>query len=84
MEKETKIINWGQYFVQHKTVSAVKGVELVSDRMSYIILKGRWCNIIVLNAHAPTRGKVITQKTVFMENKSRFSIIFLSTTRKFW
>jgi hypothetical protein len=22
--------------------------------MSYIVLRGRWCNIIVLNAHAPT------------------------------
>jgi hypothetical protein len=26
-------------------------VEVVSDRM---ILRGRWCNIIVLNVHAPT------------------------------
>jgi hypothetical protein len=34
-------------------VSAVKRVEFVSDRMSYIILRGRWCNIIVLNVHAP-------------------------------
>ena len=25
--------------------------------MSYIILRGRWCNIIVLKAHAPTKGK---------------------------
>jgi hypothetical protein len=28
------------------------------------------------------RGKVITQKAVFMENQSRFSIIFLSRTKK--
>jgi hypothetical protein len=25
--------------------------------MSYIILRGRWCHIIVLNAHAPTEDK---------------------------
>jgi hypothetical protein len=25
--------------------------------MSYIILRGRWCDIIVLNVHAPTENK---------------------------
>jgi hypothetical protein len=38
-------------------VSAVKRVEIVSDRMLYIILKGRWCDII-LNVHAQTEGKI--------------------------
>jgi hypothetical protein len=33
-------------------------VEFVSDRMSYIILRGRWCNIIVLNVLAPTDDKI--------------------------
>ena len=36
-------------------MSAVKRVEFVSDRMSYIVLRGRWCNIIVLSVHAPKR-----------------------------
>jgi hypothetical protein len=26
--------------------------------MSYIILSGRWCHIIVLNVHAPTKDKI--------------------------
>jgi hypothetical protein len=26
--------------------------------MSYIILRGRWCDIIVLNVHAPTEDKI--------------------------
>jgi hypothetical protein len=30
----------------------------VCDRMSYIILRGRFYNIIVLNVHAPTEGKI--------------------------
>jgi hypothetical protein len=29
----------------------------LSDRMSYIILRGRWCHIIVLNVQAPTEDK---------------------------
>jgi hypothetical protein len=38
----------------HKTImSAVKRVEFVSDTMSYIILRGHWCDTI-LNVHAPT------------------------------
>jgi hypothetical protein len=30
------------------------GVEFLSDRMVYVILGGRWCDILVLNLHAPT------------------------------
>jgi len=35
--------------LQHRIASAVKRVEFVGDRMSYIVLRGRWCNIVVLN-----------------------------------
>jgi exonuclease III len=42
------------FFVHNRIISAVKRVEFVSDRISYITLKGRWCDIIVLNVHAPT------------------------------
>jgi hypothetical protein len=45
------------FFVHKGIVSAVKRTEFVSDRMSYIILRGRWCDIIVLNVHAPTEDK---------------------------
>jgi hypothetical protein len=42
------------FFVYKRIISGVKRVEFVSDRKSYIILRGRWCHIIVLNVHAPT------------------------------
>jgi hypothetical protein len=58
MAKGRKIINWVQvFFANQRIVSAIKRLEFVSDRMSYIALRGRWCNIIVLNAHAPTEEK---------------------------
>jgi hypothetical protein len=41
-------------FVHQRIVSAIKRVEFVSDRIPYIVLRVQWCNIIVLNAHAPT------------------------------
>jgi hypothetical protein len=36
-------------FVHKRIISAVKKVQFVSDRMSYIIPRGHWCDIIVLN-----------------------------------
>ena len=35
-----------------RIASVVKRVEFVSDRVSYIVMRGRWCNIIVVNVHA--------------------------------
>jgi hypothetical protein len=53
--------------VHHRIVSAVKVVEFVSDRMSYTELRGRWCNIVVLNAQAPTEKKSDDSKDSFYE-----------------
>ena len=48
-------------------MSAVQTVEFVSDRVSYIVLRGRWCNIIVLNVHAPCEEKSDDSKDSFYE-----------------
>ena len=37
------------FFVHCRIVSAVKRVVFVSDSLSYIVLRGRWQNIIVVN-----------------------------------
>jgi endonuclease/exonuclease/phosphatase family metal-dependent hydrolase len=58
-------------FVHKIIISAVKRVELVSDRMSYIILRGRWCHVIVLNVHAPTEDKTDSVKDSFYEELER-------------
>jgi exonuclease III len=55
------------FFVHKRIISAVKRVEFVSDRMSYIILRGRWCDIIVLNVYAPTEDKCGDTKDSFYE-----------------
>jgi hypothetical protein len=57
--------------VHKRIISAVKRVEFVSDRMSYIILKGCWCHIIVLNVHAPTEDKTDDVKDSFYEELER-------------
>ena len=45
----------------------MKRVEFASDRLSYIGLRGRWCNIIVVNVHAPSEGKSDEAKDSFYE-----------------
>ena len=50
-----------------RVVSAVKIVEFVSNRMLYIVLRGRWCNIIVLYVHAPSEQKSDDSKDSFYE-----------------
>jgi exonuclease III len=55
------------FFVHKWIISVVKGVEFVSDRLSYIILRGHSCDIIVLNVHAPTEDKTDDMKDRFYE-----------------
>jgi len=54
-------------FVHHRIVSAVNRVKFVSDRMSYTVLRGRWCNINVMNVHAPSGEKNFESKDSFYE-----------------
>jgi hypothetical protein len=69
-----------EFFVHQRIVPAVKRVGSVSDRMSCIVLRGRWCNIIVLNAHAPTEEKNDDSKDSFYEElKQVCSIISVSS-----
>ena len=55
------------FFVHRRIVSAVKRVEFVSERLSYIVLRGRWHNIIVVNVHAPSGEKSDESKDSFYE-----------------
>jgi len=67
------------YFVHNKIISAVKRVEFFSDNMSYINLKGHWCDIIVLNVHAQLMIKMRTQNTAFTKNQNWYLFSSLGT-----
>jgi hypothetical protein len=59
-----------------ESLSAFKRVEFVNDRMSYIILRGCWCHIIVLNVHVPTEDKIVDVKDGFYEELERVFEVF--------
>jgi hypothetical protein len=65
------------FLVSKRMVSEVKRVEFVSDRMSYMILRGRWCDIIVLNVHARTEEKIDDMKDSLYEELERVFDKFL-------
>jgi hypothetical protein len=56
---------WNKIFTHYRLVSAVNRVEFVNGRMSYIVLRARWCNVIVLNVHAPNEEKSDDSKENF-------------------
>ena len=61
--------------MSQRIASVVKRVEFVSDRVSYIVMRGRWCYIIVLNVHAPSEEKSDDSKDSFYEELEQ---VFLS------
>jgi len=64
------------FFVHHRIVSPVKKVEFVRDRVSYIVLRGCWCNIIGLNVRAPSEEKSDDLKDSFYKELEQ--VFFLS------
>jgi hypothetical protein len=64
------------FFVHKRIISAVKRVEFVNDRMSYITLRGRWFHIIVLNGHGSTEDKTDYEKDRVYEEFERMFNIF--------
>ena len=50
-----------------RALPTVKREEIISNGMSYIVLRGRWCNITVLNVHAPNEEKIDYSKNSFYE-----------------
>jgi hypothetical protein len=69
-------------FVHKRIISAVRSLEFVSDSMSYTILRGRWCDI-VLNVHASTEDKIDDMKDSLYEELERVFDKFPKSHKKF-
>jgi hypothetical protein len=65
-------------FVYHRIIEVMR-VEFGSNRMSYIVLRGHWCSI-VLNVHSPSEEKSDYSKDSYYEELEQgFFNHFLST-----
>ena len=74
---ENRLLGTG-LIVHHRIVSAVTTAEFVSDRVSYIVLRDRWFNIIVLNVHTgmlTRNSRPAIQKTL-MQSGSNSPLTF--------
>jgi hypothetical protein len=71
------------FFVHSRIMSAVRRVEFVSNRMTYIISRGLWRNIVFLNLNAPCDDKSDDVKDSFYEEIGRVLDQFLRYDLKF-
>jgi hypothetical protein len=62
--------------VHKKIISAIKRIEFFSDKRLYVILRSRWCNVIVPNVHAPTEDKTDYVKDSFYLELERVFVKF--------
>jgi hypothetical protein len=52
-------------FINKGIRSAFKRVEIISDKLLHIIVRGHWCDTVVLNLNAPTEDKSSEVKESF-------------------
>jgi hypothetical protein len=71
MEKKRKSSVGSKFFVHRRILSVVQRAEVFSNRMSYVVLRGRCCDIIVLNAQAQTLERGDDSKHIFYEELER-------------
>ena len=55
------------FLVGRRFLSAMREVQFVSDRISYIILKGKLHDFVIVNIHGPTEDKNNKMKDEFYE-----------------
>jgi hypothetical protein len=79
--KENHELGTGSFVLKGYT-SAVKRAEFVSDRMLHIILRGRWCHIIVWTFMPQQKIKLTMWRTASTRNWNVCWINSLNTIRK--
>jgi hypothetical protein len=69
--QENHELGTGVFLLHKRIITAFKRVEFVSHRISYVILRWFWCDIIVLNISAPAVNKIHDMKDSFYVEQER-------------
>jgi hypothetical protein len=80
--EKQKSCTGNRFFVHRRRVSAVKRPEVVSDKMTYVVLRGRSCNSIVLSTHAAVEESRDYSKDSFCEEVRKVFYHFPNYHRK--
>ena len=67
-KRKRKFSIGNRIFLHNRIVSAFKRVDFVSDKVSHVVLRGGWFNIIVCNVHASSEEKSEDSKDSFKRN----------------
>jgi hypothetical protein len=54
-----------RHFIHTGIIQKIKRGEFISDRMSYITLRGCWCDLIYLNVHSSSGNRSVDMKDSF-------------------
>ena len=69
--EETQSHNFGTGFhIKNTILSAVENIEFVNERLSYVTIRTRWCNTVLINVHAPT-DEANNDKVTFYDELER-------------
>ena len=68
----TQSHNFGTGFrMKNSILSAVQNIEFVNERLSYVTIRTRWCNTVLINVHAPTDEADDNDKDTFYDELER-------------
>jgi len=59
------------FLVNERIINSVKDFKFVNDRMSYIIIKGKWYNYVIINVHCPTEDKDEETEDLYYETSEQ-------------
>jgi hypothetical protein len=68
-----RIKNYVRLFPHNKNISTIERVEFISNSISYVICRGRCCNIVALKVHVRTEDEIDVKDKVCEKLESVFN-----------
>jgi len=59
------------FLIKKNILPAVQNIKFVNERLSYVMIRTRWCNIVLINVCAPTEVANDNDKDTFYDELER-------------